>query len=84
MLGVEGEALSVPEAAAGEDDGQVGGDVAVGVAHGAAVEDHGAVDERLAVLRGGAEVGDELIEEAHVFVVDALELGDFLRVCPEN
>ena len=81
-LGVEGEVLAVPEAAAGEDDGQVGGDVAVGVAHVAAVEDHGAVDERLAVFRGGAEVGDELVEEAHVLVVDALELGDFLRVFP--
>ena len=30
-LGVEGEVLAVPEAAAGEDDGEVVGDVAVGV-----------------------------------------------------
>ena len=34
VLGIEGEVLAVPEAAAGEEDGQVGGDVA-GAVHAA-------------------------------------------------
>ena len=54
------------------------------LSHVAAVKHHGAVDERLAVLRSGAEAGDELVEEAHVLFVDALGLGDLLLACLEH
>jgi len=42
---VEEQVLAVLEAATGEDDRQIGGDMGVGIAEVAAVEHHGAVEQ---------------------------------------
>ena len=52
---VEGQVLAVPEAAAGEERRQVRRRVRVGVAEVGAVQDHRAVQQRLAAFPGGLQ-----------------------------
>ena len=53
VFAVEREVLAVPEAAAGEERRQVRRRVRVGVAEVGAVQDHRAVEQRLAVFPDG-------------------------------
>ena len=66
--------LAVLEAAAGEDHRHVGADVRIGVAEVRAVEDHGAIEQRVFAFVHGLEIADESGEQLHVPLVDDLEL----------
>jgi hypothetical protein len=57
VIALEGEVLAVLEASAGEEDGEVGVVVDVGVAEVAAVEDHGAVEQALVTGNARALAG---------------------------
>ena len=52
--------LAVTEGAAGEEDGEVRVVVGVGVAHVAAVEDHGRIEQAPAAIPGAGEALEEL------------------------
>ncbi|MEY4483419.1 MAG: hypothetical protein RL693_871 [Verrucomicrobiota bacterium] len=58
---LEGVVLAVVDSASGEDDGEVGVVVLVGVAHVAAEEDHGAIEEAVAVFAFGGEILDQFL-----------------------
>src|SRR4051794_5794600 len=60
VVGVEGQMLAVLEASAGEEDRQVFGVVVAGVAEVAAEEDHGPVEQALALLPRRPELLQEI------------------------
>lgn len=62
VLAGERHVLTVLQTAAREEDEEVGVVVDVGVAEVAAVEDHGAVEQALAVLTEGDELAEELTQ----------------------
>ena len=66
------------EAAAHEQGRQVRRRMGAGVAEIAAVQDHRAVQQGLAVFLGGLQVGHQLGEQRHVHAVDLLELLELL------
>ena len=79
-FGIEGEVAGVFEAAAGEEDGHVGGDVGGGVSEVGAVEDHGAAQEGVAVFLDVFHGVEHVGEEFHVPFIDGLELLELFLV----
>src|SRR5262249_38221304 len=78
-----GLVLTVLEAAAGEDDRQVGVDVRIPVADAAAMEDHRAVQERAAVrLFNRSQLVEEMGELLHLVQLDLHEQVDILLKLP--
>lgn len=78
---VEGKVLAVFESAPGEEDGQVGRVVNVGVAQVAAEQGHGVFEEIRLSLGPVNEPLEEVVQHAHLAMVDPLELRDlFLRL----
>jgi len=68
------------EAAAGQQDGKIGGVVNVRVPEIAAVENHGVVQKSLTILGPGGEVIDELSQLHEMFAVGGLELAQLLLI----
>ena len=65
------------EAAAGEQDRQVGVVVGVGVAHVAAEEHHRPVQQTLVPFAVFGEPAEDFGEQRHLLLVGVLELADF-------
>jgi hypothetical protein len=82
LHGVEGEVLAMFEAAAGEENGQVGAVVDVRIAEVAAVEDHRLIQQACAIGgRCGGESGEEIAQVTHLLEVHFFEFGElFLRL----
>ena len=67
LQGVEGEVLTVFEAASREEDGKVGAVVDIGVAEIAAIEDHGVIEQTGGIARGrGGECGEKIAQVPHL------------------
>lgn len=79
VVSLEGDVLAMLEASSGEDDGEVGVVVDVGVAHTAAVEDHRLIEEALAVFFGGCQVGQMVVQELELLAIGLFQLLNFLR-----
>ena len=69
--------LPVLEASAGEQNGQIGVIVGIGVSQIAAEEHHGAVKESLIRFAMLGETAEYFGEERHLLLVGVLELADF-------
>lgn len=74
-LAVKDEVLAMLEAAAREEDWQVGGDMGVRVAEIAAVEHHRAVEQGLVALFVRLQGVEETGEQLHVLGIDPFEIG---------
>ena len=69
------------EAAAGEDDGEVRVGVGAGVAHAAAEDHRGIVEQRAAPdILHGRKLFEEAVELSHQRGFDDVQLAEFLRV----
>src|SRR4051794_16878126 len=72
VLGVEGEMLAMLETAASEESGEIRGYVGVGISKIGTVENHGAVEERLAIFAHVLQIGEKIGQELHVPFIDGL------------
>ena len=79
-LAAKREVLAVAEAAAGQQDGKIGGVVNVRVPEIAAVENHGVVQKSLTILGLSREVIDELSQLDEMFPICDLKLTQLLLV----
>ncbi len=66
--------LAVLEAAAGEQDGEIGVVVRVRIAHVAAVEHHGAIEEALAAFLLSGQAAEQFLEQRNLLAVGIVEL----------
>jgi hypothetical protein len=71
---IESQVLSVLETTTRTDHGQIRGHVRVGIPEVRAVNDHRAVEQRVATFLDRLQVGEKLSEQLHVPFVDRLEL----------
>ena len=76
---IEGEVLAMLEFAAGKEDGEVVTVVYVGIAHIAAVQNHGGVEQGAGRFTGLVELLEQPGEGLHLAVIRLFELPDFLR-----
>src|SRR4051794_11092112 len=74
VQGVECKVLAVLEPAASEEGWQISCYVGVRIAQVATIEDHCAVQERVATLMYGFEFGEEVRQQFHVPLINRLEL----------
>lgn len=79
-LGVEGEVLAVLEAAAREESREVRRHVCVRVPEIGPVEDHRPVEQRVVVLLHALQLGEEIIQQPHVPLIDRAQLSELRLV----
>ena len=68
----------MPESAAGENRGKIGGHVRIRVTEVGPIQDHGAVQQGVVVLLHSFEPREQVIQEAHVPLVDRTQLRKFV------
>ena len=73
----KGEVLAVAKPASGEQNGEVGVVVDIGIAHIAAKEHHGTVEQAVGSLPSGGETVEVAGEDGHVLSIGSLELAHF-------
>src|SRR5690242_17539491 len=79
-LAIEDEMPAVLEAAAREQNGQVGRHMRIRVTEVAAVEHHGAIQQGFAALSMRFQISEETCQQLHMFAIDHLKLRQFLRI----
>src|SRR6185437_11602779 len=76
ILFVEGKVLAMTETAAGQEDGEVGGEMTAGAAEIAAKQDLGAVEKRAIAVGSGFEGAEEIDESRERGPLDNFELAE--------